>query len=53
MQDIFEDKTGKRIGNNLLRDSFITYIYSNNISDQLKKSIAEHMVCLLFISKYL
>jgi uncharacterized protein Yka (UPF0111/DUF47 family) len=43
MQDIFEEHTGKRIGNNLLRDSFITYVYGKDINDRLKKSIAEHM----------
>jgi len=41
--NIFEAKTGKRIGNNLLRSSFITFAYSNNISEALKRSIAEHM----------
>jgi len=43
IQNIFEAKTGKRIGNNLLRSSFITFAYSNNISEALKRSIAEHM----------
>jgi len=45
IQTIFEGKTGKRIGNNLLRSSFITHAYSNNISETLKHSIAQHMVC--------
>ena len=43
MQNTFFEQTGKRIGNNLLRDSFITYIYGKDISNRLKESIAEHM----------
>ena len=52
IQTIFEGKTGKRIGNNLLRSSFITHAYSNNISETLKHSIAQHMVhviCLVVV----
>lgn len=36
--------TGQKISSNLLRDSFVTHVYSANVSQELKESIARCMV---------
>jgi hypothetical protein len=43
VQGVFERETGRRIGNNLLRDSFVTHVYAGDVSDRLKHALAEHM----------
>jgi hypothetical protein len=43
VQEVFERETGRRIGNNLLRDSFVTHVYAGDVSDRLKHALAEHM----------
>jgi hypothetical protein len=43
VQGVFERETGRRIGNNLLRDSFVTHVYAGDVSDHLKHALAEHM----------
>jgi hypothetical protein len=43
VQGVFERETGRRIGNNLLRDSFVTHVYAGDVSDCLKHALAEHM----------
>jgi hypothetical protein len=43
VQGAFERETGRRIGNNLLRDSFVTHVYAGDVSDRLKHALAEHM----------
>eukprot|EP00698_Gefionella_okellyi_P022540 TRINITY_DN748_c0_g1_i6.p1 TRINITY_DN748_c0_g1~~TRINITY_DN748_c0_g1_i6.p1 ORF type:complete len:517 (+),score=83.61 TRINITY_DN748_c0_g1_i6:394-1944(+) len=44
LQNIFAERNqGQRISANLLRDSFVTYVYSQNVSDRLKQSIAASM----------
>jgi hypothetical protein len=40
---VFDRETGRRIGNNLLRDSFVTHVYAGDVSDRLKHALAEHM----------
>jgi hypothetical protein len=42
-QGVFEREAGRRIGSNLLRDSFITHVYAGDVSDRLKHALAEHM----------
>jgi hypothetical protein len=32
VQGVFERETGRRIGNNLLRDSFVTHVYAGDVS---------------------
>jgi hypothetical protein len=39
----FERETGCRIGNSLLRDSFVTHVCAGDVSDRLKHTLAEHM----------
>mmetsp|Transcript_14068 Transcript_14068/g.42367 ORF Transcript_14068/g.42367 Transcript_14068/m.42367 type:complete len:544 (-) Transcript_14068:77-1708(-) len=43
VQNIFERQTGKRISSNLLRSSFITHVYGGEVSDELKRSLANQM----------
>jgi hypothetical protein len=43
VQGVFERETGRRIGNNLLRHSFVTHVYAGDVSDRLKHALAEHM----------
>lgn len=43
VQSIFQRKTGQRIGNNLIRDSFVTYVYGKGVTEELKESLAEFM----------
>ncbi|MBS1963147.1 MAG: hypothetical protein JST04_13105 [Bdellovibrionales bacterium] len=43
IQRIFVRHTGQRMSNNLLRDSFVTHVYSQQVSSELKASIAAHM----------
>jgi hypothetical protein len=40
---VFDRETGRRIGNHLLRDSFVTHVYAGDVSDRLKHALAEHM----------
>jgi hypothetical protein len=37
VQGVFERETGRRISNNLLRDSFVTHVYAGDVSDRLKR----------------
>ena len=43
LQSIFRRKTGQMISANLLRDSFVTYVYSQDVGESMKESIALHM----------